>query len=332
MNAAKAKRKAIHLALFNHKGGVGKTTLSVNIAYALADLGHSVLLVDADPQCNLSSYLLTEDVIDEELDASASPSGNTLWSAVHPVVDSGRPPKLIEPYEVTKNILLLHGDLKLAQYEQDLSSAWTECFQRKTRGLTITSALSEVVNQTSNAFKSDFVIYDIGPNIGALNRAVLLDCDYFMIPAACDLFSVRALTTLGVTIANWVTDWRVISSIAPQSSGLFSGRPAFLGYIPQRFKVYRGVISSGHANLISRIQKGINRDVMSVLRSTDSSLSPPVTQDMKLGEVKEFGQMVAQSQVDGVPIWLSTKGTDEQRAAAKLTFLNIAKKLVNRTQ
>ncbi|PWQ83375.1 cobyrinic acid a,c-diamide synthase, partial [Stenotrophomonas maltophilia] len=42
------------IALFNHKGGVGKTTLTVNIADALADLGLTVLIVDADPQCNIT--------------------------------------------------------------------------------------------------------------------------------------------------------------------------------------------------------------------------------------------------------------------------------------
>ena len=230
--------------------------------------------------------------------------------------------------EIEEKILLLHGDLKLAQYEQDLASAWVECFQRKSRGLKSTSALSTVVKQIARRYKSDIVLFDVGPNIGPLNRAVLLDCDYFVIPAACDLFSVRALTTLGVTIANWVTDWRVISSIAPQSKELFLGQPKFLGYIPQRFRVYRGVVSSGHAALMSRIQRGISSDIMRVLRATENSLSPPVTQDVKLGEVKDFGQMVAQSQVDGEPIWRSSKGTEEQKAQAQQIFHGIARKLV----
>jgi len=48
------------IALFNHKGGVGKTTLTINIASAMADAGKCVLLVDADPQCNLTSFFLEE--------------------------------------------------------------------------------------------------------------------------------------------------------------------------------------------------------------------------------------------------------------------------------
>jgi len=48
------------IALFNHKGGVGKTTLTVNIAAALAESGRRVLLIDTDPQCNLTSFYLEE--------------------------------------------------------------------------------------------------------------------------------------------------------------------------------------------------------------------------------------------------------------------------------
>ena len=55
------------IALFNHKGGVGKTTLTVNIANAMAEAGKRVLLVDADPQCNLTSFYLEESTLEELL-------------------------------------------------------------------------------------------------------------------------------------------------------------------------------------------------------------------------------------------------------------------------
>jgi cellulose biosynthesis protein BcsQ len=58
MTAKTEKTKPIKIAVFNHKGGVGKSTLTVNIAAAIASTGKRVLLVDSDPQSNLTAYLV----------------------------------------------------------------------------------------------------------------------------------------------------------------------------------------------------------------------------------------------------------------------------------
>ena len=50
------------IVFFNHKGGVSKTTSTFNIGWKLAEMGHRVLLVDADPQCNLTSVFLGEKI------------------------------------------------------------------------------------------------------------------------------------------------------------------------------------------------------------------------------------------------------------------------------
>src|SRR5438477_10765370 len=102
------------ITIYNHKGGVGKTTLNVNIAAALAEMGKSVLLVDSDPQCNLTSYLLSDDVVDDLLDRSDSPSGQTIWTAVKPVVD-----RIGEVAEISRiaagKLTLLPGDIRLLE-------------------------------------------------------------------------------------------------------------------------------------------------------------------------------------------------------------------------
>ena len=65
---AQGPRACPRLALFNHKGGVGKTTLTTNLAFAFSELPLRVLLVDADPQGNLTAHLVEESVVDDLLD------------------------------------------------------------------------------------------------------------------------------------------------------------------------------------------------------------------------------------------------------------------------
>ena len=54
------------ICLFNHKGGVSKTTTAFNLGWALADRGNKVLLIDLDSQCNLTGLVMEQDSIDDE--------------------------------------------------------------------------------------------------------------------------------------------------------------------------------------------------------------------------------------------------------------------------
>lgn len=323
------RHRAKRIALFNHKGGVGKTTLTVNIAAALSSVGKRVLLVDADPQCNLTSYLVAEDVLDDWLDESDSSSGVTLWTALRPIVQATGDLHQIEPVEPgIRKVLLLPGDIRLSDFEQELTQMWSDCFQRKLRGLRGTSALSQLVNLVSADHKIDYVFYDCGPNVGPLNRAILLDCDFFVVPAACDLFSIRALKTLGQTLATWISDWRMIDRLAPDGIYLLRGNPRFLGYIPQHFRIYRGQVASGYSKYMSQIEKHIASDVVRVLRKIDPRLASTSLSQNKLGQIKDFGTLANESQIQGVPLMRANAGTPDQRRQAQLAFESIANKII----
>ncbi len=323
------RHKAKRIALFNHKGGVGKTTLTVNIAAALGSFGKRVLLVDADPQCNLTSYLIAEDVLDEWLDDSDTQQGRTLWTALRPVANATGDVYEIDPVNPgISKVLLLPGDIRLSDFEQELTSMWSDCFQRKLRGLRGTSALSLLINSICSANDIDYVFYDCGPNVGPLNRAILLDCNYFIVPAACDLFSIRALKTLGQTLATWISDWRMISRLAPDGIYLLRGDPRFLGYIPQRFRIYRGQVSSGYSKYLSQIEKHIASDVVRVLRKIDPKLASKSLSQNKLGQIKDFGTLANESQIQGVPLMDVRVGTPEQRNQAGAAFDAIALKII----
>jgi cellulose biosynthesis protein BcsQ len=321
---AEAKR----ISIFNHKGGVGKTTLTFNIAASLADFGHRVLLVDADPQCNLSAYLIDAAVLDDLLDNSDDArKGATLWSAVKPVVDGEGGVKFVEPVEIRENLFLIPGDIRLSDFESKLNTYWIECFRKEAHGFKGTTAISNLVNSICLEQNIDFVFFDTGPNIGALNRAILLDCDYFIIPVAYDLFSVRALRTLGRSLYDWITEWRTILDLNVRNVPTLPGRPRFLGYIPQNYSVYRGGVASHQSRYVGLLEKGIASDVVGVLR--DLGVIGP-WKIYKLGDVKDFGQLVPASQREGNPLSETGAGTPTQRREAAISFRQIAQKIIQR--
>ena len=319
--------RPIRITLFNHKGGVGKTTLTANIAFALAEMGKSVLLVDSDPQCNLTSYLLADDVVDSLLTESNEANGQTIWSAVRPIVDNTGPGRLVEPLAIG-DLKLLPGDIKLSEFEEFLYDSWTDSLKRRLGALRATTSISTLVSQIHRQSALDFVFYDTGPNIGALNRVLLLDSDFFIVPVACDLYSVRALATLGHALSTWMREAKTIETIAPNEAHLLRAKPTFLGYIPQRFKVYGQEMTTQALDYLRRIKERIHEDVSDALRKVDRSLAPPRSQDPQLGEIRDIASLVLSGQREGVSVWECSTGTPAQRNRARREFRTIASHIV----
>lgn len=326
MTRSRAKR----VVVFNHKGGVGKTTMTLNLAAALARMKRRVLLVDADPQCNLTTYLIASDVVDDLLDHSDDEDGQTLWSAVRPVHDALGDVNVIQPFESgLKGLYILPGDIRLSEFENDLADFWTECFQRKLRGFRGTNALSSLISAVPGANHFDYVFYDVGPSVGPLSRVVMLDCDYFIVPVACDLFSLRALKTLGYTLVDWVQQWTGISSLAPADAAILPGRPVFLGFVPQGFRVYRG-IAHKQAQYLSRIEKEIYAQIVKPLRDIDPALAEGTMSELRLGQVQHFGALAPTSQEEGVPMFETHGGVGYMKELAFEAYSGIAKRIDSR--
>lgn len=326
-------QKAQRFAIYNHKGGVGKTTISVNIGAALAKHGKRVLLVDTDPQCNLTAYFFPDPFVNKLLDRSDKDDGRTIWTALKPVADGIDDIRLVRPYEtVVNDLLMVAGDIQLSVFEQHLTDSWTDCLKRKLGGFRSVTAISRLIKKLVIRHEIDFVIYDAGPNIGPLNKVLLLDCDFFIAPVACDLFSVRALSTLGQTLKGWVQDWQTIVSLAPDDSYLLPGVPAFMGYIPQRFKVYGQAMAETPSYYFRKLQKHIFDDLIGVLREVNPKLAPFSASEAKLGEVKEFGILVQEAQKQGVPL-SEVKGQPANRKAEALDCFNeIASNIIEKAR
>ncbi|MGD0757814.1 MAG: ParA family protein [Candidatus Sulfotelmatobacter sp.] len=323
------RHAARRLCFYSHKGGVGKTTLSTNISYALADKNKSVLLIDSDPQCNLSAYLLNSQPLDKLLDQSDGEAGQTLWSSLRWTETKEQDPAAIEPTEVPGGLRLVPGDIRMSEFEERLQQYWGECRRREFRGFAGATALSLVVNSICAKYKIDFVIYDCGPNIGPLNRVVLLDCDYFIVPAACDEFSIRAIRSVGYTLERWITQWSDIADLAPDGTYLLPGRPCFLGYVPQQFRVYGGQMTQEFARFISRIDKHVQEDIVGVMNRLDAGLVLLGPKGAEFGEVQNLSSLVSGGQTAGRPVWELGAGSPDLRAAAKESFYLMADRLVD---
>jgi cellulose biosynthesis protein BcsQ len=324
-------KHARRLVLFNHKGGVGKTTLTVNLAFALVEKGHKVLLVDTDPQCSLTSFFLEEKYLDKLLDESETEKGNTLWSALRPVSEGLGPVCAIEPINIRKNLFIAAGDIRLSEFENSLSDCWRLCSERNRRGYHCTAALSQLVDILVEKTRADFVFFDSGPNIGPLNRIVLLDCTHFVIPAACDLFSMRALKTLGFALSQWVRVWGRNVEQAPEGIPVLEGRPQLAGFIPQGFRVYRGDMAAAPFSMLSKLRDRVTEFVWKPLQLAYglSTTKPPTR--LKIGQVKFFGDLATRGQNQGNPLWEVEGGSAAGKEEAKVAFFELADQLIATT-
>nr|VFK21725.1 MAG: CobQ/CobB/MinD/ParA nucleotide binding domain-containing protein [Candidatus Kentron sp. LFY] len=193
--------------LFNNKGGVGKTTLTYHIAHTISRLGRRVVVLDYDPQCNISSlFIETEDLF--EIWEKPQEKGETVTACIDPV-RRGKG-DIIPPYLrfVGDNLWLLPGHLFLSTFEQPLAEEWPKKTSTSNeRALDVILALDGLSNLAAEVVDADFVIIDVGPSLGAINRAALLSCDAVIIPMAPDLFSLQGLDNVGSTLEAWRQEW-----------------------------------------------------------------------------------------------------------------------------
>lgn len=195
------------IAFFNNKGGVGKTTLVYHVAWMLEHLGVNVVVADLDPQANLTSAFLTERRV-ETLWEPTPPL--TIYGAIEPLVE--RLGDIVHPHvEDVGGIGLVAGDLALSRFEDRLTSAWAQCLDDNPAnardGFRVTTAFYRVIRGAADASGAQVALLDVGPNLGALNRAALVASDCVVVPLAADLYSLRGLHNLGPTLAAWRTGW-----------------------------------------------------------------------------------------------------------------------------
>src|SRR3989339_1406562 len=110
----------------NNKGGVGKTTLAFNCAVSFAEQEYKTVLIDLDPQCNLTRLAMGENFYEKNLFSS---SEKTIYDVLRGVIEGGSDIDLnvkFLPTKADKNLFLLKGDIKLSLYESILMTAFVQ--------------------------------------------------------------------------------------------------------------------------------------------------------------------------------------------------------------
>lgn len=220
------------IAFFNNKGGVGKTTLTYHIAWMFHHLGLRVLVLDLDPQANLTAAFLSDSSLS---DLWTAVPAKTVFGALEPLIDRLGDIRAAHVEDID-GLGLIPGDLSLSRFEDRLALAWPACLDDNRAnaqdGFRVTSAFFRMAKFAAEARSADIVLLDVGPNLGALNRAALVAADAVVVPLAADLFSLRGLRNLGPALKEWRNGWSNRSQ-RPHAAGMSlpSGSMTPIGYV-----------------------------------------------------------------------------------------------------
>jgi cellulose biosynthesis protein BcsQ len=259
------------IAFFNNKGGVGKTSIVYHLACMYGELGSRVVAADLDPQANLTAMFLDDERLEQIW--SSDGSHHTVLGPILPLLEGSGgigDPRI----EDVDGVGLLPGDLALSAFEDELSQQWPSCLEGKARSFRVIAAFHEVVARAARARGASLVLLDVGPNLGAINRAALIAADWVVIPLAADLFSLMGLRNLGPRLRDWRSQWMERLQKAPPDLNLPSGSMRPLGYIVMQHAVRLDRPVKAYGRWMSRIPTDYRRAVLDQTSPTEVSDAP----------------------------------------------------------
>ena len=229
------------ISMFNNKGGVSKTTTTFNLGWAMASKGKKVLLIDADPQSNLTSLALSipdEDAFEALYNRKDSNDikavADNLDSPGGMTIERSQSVSNIVP-TIKENLFVLPGHIEIEQTSAEITTALqvggVRIFKRMK---TIPVYLNIAFRRIAEIHSLDYILIDMAPSLSGLNQVLLMGSDYFITPCAPDFFSKIALQN----IAKVIPEWHSIAS-AYDSDYPLPCNPKFLGVIEQNYRPRR---------------------------------------------------------------------------------------------
>jgi chromosome partitioning protein len=199
------------VAFFNNKGGVGKTSLVYHLAWMFADRGLSTVAIDLDPQANLTAMFLRDSQVGKIFNGSGN---ETVYGCVQPLIKSTGDVASPLLQILTNKLALIPGDLRLSKFEDLLSEKWPKALDGDEASFRTLVAFSRIIASGASERSADIVLMDVGPNLGAINRAALLAA-WDIVPLGPDLYSLQGLQNLGPTLREWRLGWARRRESAP---------------------------------------------------------------------------------------------------------------------
>lgn len=312
--------------LFNHKGGVSKTTTVFNLGWMLAERGHRVVMADFDPQCNLTGMVLGYQGIDDLQGAFRADPPNNIKDALAPAFES-KPQRIVgaECYQVNGNdrLFLLPGHIGLAEYDTTLGIA-QELSGSLLALRNLPGSLRFALDQTADKYAADYVLVDMSPSLSPINQNLLMTGDHFIVPLHPDYFSSMALSSLSRTLPRW-RQWAATAHSIPTLRDADYPFPApsctFIGAIVQKYRPRGGNATAAFQSWIDQLIRGLQEDLVPALTAagmldvadfTNRAGHPPST---PLVEMSDFNSLIAFSQEHQVPVYRLTADLVQREGA-----------------
>ena len=294
------------ISIFNNKGGVGKTTLTFHLAHALAFMGYRTLIVDFDPQCNLTilgmdeedlhKIWLEEDEFIEDFQAARDKlppkdfeqlvsKPRSIHFLLKPSEDGvAEIGSLPPPVPLATNLDLIPGRLTMHLYEDKIAGRWSDVYQGDPLAVRTITKPRELAEAYAKQHGYDFVIMDTSPSLGTLNKVVISTTDGFVIPCMPDMFSLYGVRNIGNALVFWkkqfVTIFHLLS--AEKRKAFPVNYVRLLGFTIYNAKKYSGAtrwdLATAHYNYAMEIPGAIEKFIRPEIRDhvTQEILAHPI--------------------------------------------------------
>lgn len=324
------------ICLFNHKGGVSKTTTAFNLGWSLANVDKKVLLVDLDSQCNLTGLVLGFNAIDDDsMDNFYNNKNNlTMQDIVNVIMNGTQTPDSFVDGQTSKLLQTKHPGLFLLPGHLDVSDldAQINVAMKVASGLPVMrntpGNLPSILQKVAIKNNFDYVIYDLSPNVGGLNEVILMSSDYFIVPTSPDYFCLQAIGSLEKNIIKWHREIERFKhdNDFENPSYPIKNSPQFIGTIQQRYRPRNEQPGKSFQRWIDNIRNEVNKNLVPTLEKLNCAIPREKISHVLKGSgllpydlvhISDFNSLIAISQQLSKPIF---ELTDEEIAKIGKVF------------